>query len=170
MVKTGCQTLLMVAALALCACGFHLKGLIELPKWFNGVYVGGSNGVPAPLLQGIRNQIEANGRTVRQQPADAQFLLIVLNEHIDKNITSVSASTSPRQYELTYSLSYRLANRQGRIIQAPSTLKITRYLTVNNDRILGSDFEEATIVSEMRRDVVSRLLQRISMLNNNHAA
>lgn len=159
---------MMIAALALCACGFHLKGLIELPQWFNGVYVGGDN-IPAPLLQLLRNQLEANGRRVQPQPRDAQYLLIIVNEHLDKNITSVSASTNPRQYELTYNLSYRLSNRQGRVLQGPATLKVTRFLTVNNDRILGSDFEEATIVSEMRRDVVSRLLQRISVLNH-HAA
>lgn len=166
--KTGCQALIMIAALAMGACGFHLKGLIELPRWFNGVYVGG-DGAPAPLLQLLRNQIEANGRHIQLQPRNAEYLLIIEHEHVDKNISSVSASTTPRQYELTYSLRYRLSDRRGRILQGPASLKITRFLTVNNDRILGSDFEEATIVSEMRRDVVSRLLQRISVLNH-HAA
>lgn len=166
--KTGCLALTMLAALTLSACGFHLKGVIDLPKWFNGIYVGG-NGIPAPLLQLLRNQIEANGRRVQQEPRNAQYLLVILSEHLNKNLTSVSASTSPRQYELTYSVSYQLVSRQGRRLQGPSTLKVVRFLTVNNDRILGSDFEEATIVSEMRRDIVSRLLQRISILNH-HAA
>ncbi|MDF1928913.1 hypothetical protein PGH45_00900 [Legionella pneumophila] len=39
---------------------------------------------------------------------------------------------------------------------------MSRQLTVNNDRILGSNEEQALLVSEMRRDAAIQIINRLN--------
>lgn len=144
----------------LSGCGFHLRGIPELPKWLNQVAIINKDVQPdLPIL--IKEQLQANGVTVIEEPQNAPYDLILQSEQISQQIVSVSSSTTPRQYQLTYNVFFKLLSAQGEEIIPLRKIVVTRQITLNSDRILGSDAEEAIIQKEMRETIARRILMQI---------
>ena len=55
-----------------------------------------------------------------------------------------------------------LQTSKGQVIKAPRLVTVSRQLTVNNDRLLGSNEEETVLISEMRREAVIQIINRLS--------
>ena len=145
----------------LSACGFHLRGLMDKPLWLDRVAVvleHADRDLQALLLE----QLKANAVRVCADPSQARYWLIVEQEDLRQHITSISSSTTPRQFQLVYSVRFRLQDPKGAPKIASQAVVVTRQLTVNSDRILGSNFEEATLDHEMRREASVQILQRLS--------
>ena len=117
----------------------------------------------------MKNQLKAYGIQVTNDPALAQHWLIIEEEDIQQNISSISSSTTPRQYELTYTLVFKLQRAKGAEIIPSNRVIVTRQITLNSDRILGSKDEAELEKSEMRQDAVIQILYRLSRAvpNNN---
>lgn len=147
--------------LLLVGCGFHLRGMIDIPPWLNNVYivVQQAHRDLGPLL---RDQLQAYKVQVNPDPASAKYWLIIESDSIQRNITSVSSSTTPRQYQLIYTVSFKFQQTKGKEIIPPSQVVVTRQITINGDRILGSNQEEALLISEMRRDAAIQIINRLS--------
>ena len=141
-------------------CGFHLRGMVDMPQWLENVaIIQEGQRILAPFLQ---DQLEAYKINVVSQPSLAKYWLIIETESFQQQITSISSSTTPRQYQLIYTVHFKLQTAQGRTIIPSSPVIVTRQLTVNSDRILGSDEEEVITRREMRRDAIIQILNRIS--------
>jgi LPS-assembly lipoprotein len=147
--------------LLLVGCGFHLRGMIDIPPWLNNVYIviQQANRDLGPLLS---NQLQAYKVQVNPDPASAKYWLIIESDNIQRNITSVSSSTTPRQYQLIYTVNFKFQQNKGKEIIPPNQIVVTRQITINGDRILGSNDEEALLISEMRRDAAIQIINRIS--------
>ncbi len=155
--------LLILTTLALAGCGFHLRGMIDADsiRWLNSVaiVIQQAHRDLEPLL---RNQLKAYDVTVTTDPALAQYWLIIENEDLQQNISSISSSTTPRQYELTYILNFKLQRAKGAEVIPLNRVVITRQITLNSDRILGSKDEADQQKAEMRQDAVIQILNRLS--------
>lgn len=142
-------------------CGFKLRGMVDMPAWLNniGISVKSAHQELVPLL---RENFQSWGVKTTDDPTQADYLLIIESDASQQQITSVSASTTPRQYLLTYTVVYSLLKRNGVPVVTSNIVSISRQLTVNNDRILGSDAEESMIYTEMRREAVMQIINRLS--------
>jgi LPS-assembly lipoprotein len=142
-------------------CGFHLRGFVDMPRWFNKVAIIVQQGHRdiAPLLH---KQLQAYNIEVTDEPSAAPYWLIIQSDNMQENISSVSSSTTPRQYQLVYTLRFKLQKANGVEIIPASQIIVTRQITINSDRILGSTDEEELQKSEMRRDAVIQIINRIS--------
>jgi len=155
-----------IALIILCSgCGFHLRGSLELPKKLNyiAIIVHDAHREIAPL---IRDQLRAYHRDVVEDPALAQYWLIVERDSLTQNITGISSSTTPRQYELLYTVQFKLQSTHAADLEQEQEQKIfvTRALTVNSDRILGSNDEEAHITQEMMQNAAIMILDRLGAI------
>jgi LPS-assembly lipoprotein len=151
---------LSASFLFLASCGFHLRGMVDMPAWLNDVSIVIQNAEHqlGPLL--IKH-LEAYSIRICANPARAKYWLIVEEDHFSQDITSVSSSTTPRQYQLTYRVRFKLQQANGPEIIPSRTVIVTRQLTVNSNRILGSNAEEGLFQEEMRRDAVLQVIDRI---------
>ena len=146
--------------LLLSGCGFHLRGAVDLPPWLNDVAIlteSGNHDLD-PLL---RERLQAYNIDINPIPTSAKFRLIIQSAVFQQQITSVSSSTTPRQYQLIYTVLFKLQDASGKELIPLSTVTVTRQITVNSDRILGSDEEEAITKGEMRRDAIMQILNRL---------
>ena len=145
----------------LVSCGFHLRGMVDIPPWLNNVYIVVEQGHRdlGPLL---RDQLQAYKVQVNTDPASAKYWLIIESDSIQRNIASVSSSTTPRQYQLIYTVYFKFQQAKGKEIFPSSPILVTRQITINGDRILGSTDEEAQLISEMRRDAAIQIINRLS--------
>jgi LPS-assembly lipoprotein len=114
------------------------------------------------LASKLRAQLEGYKISVNPEPLHATYWLVINKSNVQQQIISVGSTTKPRQYQLIMRTEFTLQTPKGQIIKAPRTVFVSRQFTANNDRILGSDYEERVLISEMRHDVVIQILNRLS--------
>lgn len=153
--------MLPVAFLWLSGCGFHLRGVKGLPESLQNVAII-NQGAHPDLAEGLKKQFKHYHVRVNPEPATAAYWLILLKDTFKQDIFSISSSTTPRQYELFYTVRYKLQNPRGKALIPENQLIVARQFTSNADRILGSDYEEAQIKKEMRRDAVIQMLYKLA--------
>jgi LPS-assembly lipoprotein len=151
----------LIVALCLSACGFHLRGIVDIPTWLNNVAVV-SKGEHKELVDLLRSQFDGYHIQVNEDAAQADYWIVINYVTLKQQIISIGASTNPRQYQLIMTVEFLLTTPKGNIIKPPRKIFVTRQFTVNNDRILGSNEEEALLVSEMRQEAVVQIINRLS--------
>lgn len=156
----------LVLMLVTSACGFHLRGTLDVPLWLNNISII-SKEDNKELASLLKAQLEGYKIQVNHEPSLAKYWLIINDSTYQQKIISIGASTNPRQYQLILSVEFMLKTRKGEIIKPPSQATATRQLTVNNDRILGSNDEETVLIKEMKQDIVIQIINRLSRLGTN---
>ncbi len=151
----------IILALLLSACGFHLRGLIDVPEWLDNVSIISKDG-NKELISILKSQLEGYKVKVNPEPALAKYWLIINKTTFQQQLVSVGSSTNPRQYQLILAVEFMLQTSKGQVIKAPRLVTVSRQLTVNNDRLLGSNEEETVLISEMRREAVIQIINRLS--------
>ena len=116
----------------------------------------------SPLLQ---RRLEAYKVQINPDPDLASYWLIIESDSIRQDISSISSSTVPRQYQLIYTVQFKLQKAKGEELISSTPIFETRQATINGNRILGSNEEEDLLKSEMRRDAVIQIINRISKLD-----
>lgn len=146
----------------LCSCGFHLRGSLHIPEAAMPIAVVSKSG-HSPLERLLENQLSLQNVGVTNDPSKANYLIIILNQRMRQEIAAVAASTAPRQYQLTYRVVFELQKVKGKkpLLTEPITVSVSRLLTINNDRILGSDSEAALLKHEMQVDIATQILARL---------
>jgi len=156
-------TWLLIAAVfvSLSACGFKMRGPVDLP--FHSIYVA----IPDASLLGseLRRQLHANGHTEVLPSADgAQVIMDVLQESKEKQILSLNSQGRVREYTLLYNFSFRLRNAQGKEFLEPVKMQLKRTITYNEDVVLAKEYEEASLYRDMQNDLVQQVMRRLSVV------
>lgn len=155
------RILILWISCLLVGCGFHLRGMIDMPQWVNHVAIIIETG-HRDLESLLRVQFESYHIQLDENIHQAQYWLVIEQDREEQHITSVSSSTTPRQYQITYSVRYKFQKANGQEIIPSSLIVLTRQITINSDRILGSNDEENKLKKEMRRDAAIQIIERIS--------
>lgn len=162
--KHFCFLLLGLFCLISSGCGFHLRGFSDFPRWLDNIAIVIQNTHP-DLETLLKAQFEFYHKMVCNIPSQASYLLVLEEDNYREQITNVSASTTPRIFLLTYTVKFSLLASNGRPILASSTVRVTRQLTINNNRLLGSDLEEAVLKNELRKEAAVNIANRLSFVN-----
>ena len=144
------------------SCGFHLRGLSSIP--FESVYIQASD--PLVVLD-IKRRIQASSKTiVLDSPNDSQAILHILNARKRKVILSVSGSGRVREFQLRYSISFKVTNKSGREVVPISNIEIKRVLPFSDSAFLASQMEEKMLVKEMKKDAILKMMDRLGKINS----
>lgn len=132
-----------------------------MPRWLNHIAVVIEQ-AQRDLGPSLVESLQSYHLIVDSSPTTAQYWLIIQHDYLQKQIASISSSTTPRQYELIYTVQFKLMEAKGRDILPPTTIHIMRQATVNSDRILGSNQEEALLIHEMMKEAATQIINRVS--------
>jgi LPS-assembly lipoprotein len=144
------------------SCGFHLRGLSSIP--FESVYIQASD--PLVVLD-IKRRIQASSKTiVLDSPNDSQAILHILNARKRKVILSVSGSGRVREFQLRYSISFKVTDKTGREVVPISNIEIKRVLPFSDSAFLASQMEEKMLVKEMKKDAILKMMDRLGKTNS----
>jgi len=149
----------LLATGLLAGCGYHLRGSADFA--FKHLYIG----IPANTLMGsdLRRAIRGGSDTVVvADPKEADALLDVLQDTRTKTILSITTEGVVREYRLTQRFGFRLRDKAGKELIAPSTMVLTRDLTYNEANALAKDYEEQQLYRDMQRDIVQQLMRRLA--------
>ncbi|MBY0241183.1 MAG: hypothetical protein K2X55_17895 [Burkholderiaceae bacterium] len=160
---------LLAAALAstLSACGFHLRGdggHYRLP--FPAMYVGLPES--SPLAIDLKRNIRANGSTeVVGDPKLADGVIEVLTDPEktrSKSILSLNSNGRVREYLLTYTIQFRVRDKLGNELLAPTQISLNRPITFNETQLLAKEQEEALLYKDMQTDLVQQMMRRMAAI------
>ncbi|MES2071473.1 MAG: LPS assembly lipoprotein LptE [Pseudomonadota bacterium] len=153
---------LFALALLLSACGFAMRGAVSFP--FKSIYVGFSDA--SPLGGELKRNIRANGQTViASNPNDAEVILDVLAENREKVILSLNSQGRVREYNLLYTLRFRVRDKAGKEFLEPTDISLKRNITFNESQVLAKEAEEAVLYRDMQTDLVQQVMRRLAVLN-----
>ena len=148
--------------MVLLSCGFHLRGLSSIP--FESVYIQASD--PLVILD-IKRRIQASSKTVvLDNPNDSQAILHILNARKRKVILSVSGSGRVREFQLRYSISFKVTDKTGREVVPISNIEIKRVLPFSDSAFLAAQMEEKMLIKEMKKDAILKMMDRLGKINS----
>lgn len=146
-------------ALFIAACGFQLRGAMQLP--YQSLYIAvASDGT---LGMELRRQLRASqpGLLVEDgKPAEAIFRQ--LSDNRERIIAAINADGRAREYQLRLSYSFRLENAKGEPLTPTSQIIIAREITYDDNQVLSKDQEEAFLWLSMEKDLVQQILRRLA--------
>ena len=153
------NSLVLLLALTLTACGFQLRGAADLS--FKTLYI---QGPKLSISRELQQSLKANGIQVVESAKKAELLLELVNEVNEKRILSLSGGGLVREYELNYSVNFRTREPANALWGPVQTVQVRRDYSYNDNALLGKLDEEARLNTDMRKDAVREVLRRLTAI------
>ena len=153
--------LLLLTALTLSACGFHMRGTVDLP--FKTVLITGI-GKNTPLGVDLTRNLHLSGAEVVEKVADADAILQILSDTHEKKIEALDTSGNVRDYALYDRVRFVLKDKSDAIIVGPITVVLKRDITYDPNQELAKQTEEVLLYREMQRDLVQQIMRRLGAI------
>lgn len=148
----------LLLCLALSGCGFHFRGATKLP--FSSVHVAATE--YTSFASDLKRYLSSGNRAkVVDQREQAEVVLEVLSESTNKQILSLSAAGKVREFELHYTVRFRLSDQQQREWIALAEIELHRDFTFDDTSVLAKEAEEGNLLRDMKRDALRLILRRL---------
>ncbi|TAK62548.1 LPS assembly lipoprotein LptE [Methylobacter sp.] len=152
------KSIVFVLALLLSACGYHLRGALELPANMKNVYVEGGSGL---LHQQFGQIMKTSSAQLVSSRKGAGIVIKILNEDFNRRVLSLGAAGKTNEFELVYRLDYEFANASDTPLMERQTVEVRReYFNDVQQFVLAKDNEEAVIRNEMYQQAVHTIVNR----------
>jgi LPS-assembly lipoprotein len=151
----------------LIACGYRMRGMVDLP--FKVIAITGN---PSPLLRADLQIAILTGTDVKVaiNPKDADLILEVTNEINGREILAYNSNGQVSAYRLTIRAMFRVYDVAGGDIVPESEIYMTRDMDFSNTTVLATDVQQQQFLTLMRKDLAVQILRRISSAAKNPQA
>jgi LPS-assembly lipoprotein len=153
------RTLLVaLAATPLAGCGFKLRGAQTLPIDTLYLALPINSPVGAEITRVVRSSTNARVVTDRKT---AQAIFELLGEAREREVISVNVQGRAREYQLRLQTTFRVVDRDGVELIAPTALTARRDIAFNEAEFLAKESEEALLYRDMQSDLVRQMVNRL---------
>ena len=151
----------------LIACGYRMRGMVDLP--FKVIAITGN---PSPPLRADLQTAILTGTDVKVaiNPKDADLILEVTNEINGREILAYNSNGQVSAYRLTIRAMFRVYDVAGGDIVPESEIYMTRDMDFSNTTVLATDVQQQQFLTLMRKDLAVQILRRISSAAKNPQA
>jgi LPS-assembly lipoprotein len=158
-------TLFLMTFLLLTACGYQLRGVVQLPKGMENIYLENASG---PLRDEIKKALKFSKGQLVATPQAAGVVIKISQEKMKTRVLSLSATGKANQFELIYSLIFSVYEPSGKLLLANQRVQNQRSYFNNQQEILAQTNEEQLIRNEMYNQAVRSIVirTRIAMENS----
>ena len=155
------RTFLLLMALTLAACGFHLRGsnLKDVQFAFKSLYLKAPG--ETPFVVDLRRVLKSNNIELLPVADKADLVLEVVSEQTTKQILSLSGAGRVKEYQLFYRVSLRAYDNQQNDWLPAEEISLSRILPYDDEQVLAKEQEEAALYKDMRVDAVSQAVRRL---------
>ena len=137
------------------ACGFHLRGTADLA--FSRLYIKGTSSISKDLI----NTLKTNGVKIVTQPEEAEIMLELMSDGVEKRILSLGGKGSVREFELFYRVKFRVRDASEELWGQEQIIEARRDFSYLDTELLAKSYEEAMLYEDMRRDATRELMRRL---------
>lgn len=149
----------VLAVSLLAGCGFHLRG--DAAFAFTSIYINAPSSPPMNT-ELTRSIASASNAKVVDSPTAAEVVLEVPVVADDKDVLSLSAAGSVREYQLVKRVAFRLRDKNGIDWMPAGEVVVRRSYTFNETQVLARDLQEQRLLREMQTDAVQQIIRRLS--------
>jgi LPS-assembly lipoprotein len=157
------RTILGFLALApvngLIACGYRLRGMVDLP--YKIIAITGSPSPPlrADLQTSILTGTDAK---VAINPKDADLILDITSDLNGREILAYNSNGQVSAYRLNIRVGFRAYDNTGTDVVPEAEIYMTRDMDFSVSTVLATDVQMQQFLSLMRRDLAVQILRRVS--------
>ena len=168
----------LVIAASINACGFQLRGSIDLADTLSPIYIEQNSAFE--LAREIKSLLVANKIKVVNRAGQSNATLSLLNEEKTRRTLSVDGSGRVREYRLSYRVNFVIdtkqsasaaiensdvKNNQDSISQ--DSISLSRSLLFDPDAVLAVTNEAEILYEDMRRDAARLILLKLQARSKN---
>jgi len=148
--------LLMLSLLS--ACGFKLRGTVEIPPELNPMYLQGGGG---PLNRAILQRLGYSEVRLAPRPQDARVTVRILRESRSSRVIAVDRNGKVLARELYYRVSFDAVGKDGKELVPAQNLDLVRTYDNPDVEVLGKQLEADLIYEDLAQDAADRILDRL---------
>ena len=157
--KIRLKLLFLVIAITLSSCGFKLKGSYEIPYQTIYLQAAGESRVGRIIKRKI--QRKSNIEIVQTLSA-AEVTINILEEVSTRAVAVLSNVGSVDEYELIYTVRYRIGPGQNSISMQEGQIVLRRKITHSDLDIAAKSNEEDVLINDMASEAATGILVRLS--------
>jgi len=151
------NSVLLSILLFITACGYHLRGSIDLPEGLKSIYL---QGATAQLQKTMQETLRSSGGVLVSTAKQAGLVIQIIKEKMDRRVLSLSSTGRANEYEITYDLDFILIDSEGNELSSKQKIEISKDYFNDQEEVLGKDNEERVIREEMYRKAVQSIVNR----------
>jgi LPS-assembly lipoprotein len=156
------RALAVTLALLVSACGFQLRGQVELPEAMARTYISAADR-QSLFYRKLEAGLRMNGVDVVDSPIEASAVLNILDDDTGRRVLSVSARNVPREYEVYYRIEFSVEAGESMMIR-PQEQALVRDYTYDETRVLGKAREEDQLREAIAEDLVRVVMFQLAAL------
>lgn len=160
------KAVFVVLLAGLTGCGFQLRGQLALPPVLERTYLQVAAGDRSTLYQHLKAGLQVNGVSLVTDRNSATAVVEVGGESVSKQTLVKSSSGSALEYELFYSVDFRVTGADGKALISRQDVRLSRDLLYDNATVIGRDTGETRATEDMRKDAAQAILRRIAALSS----
>ena len=161
----------VTVVISLYACGFQLRGSINLSADLSPIYIEQNNAFD--LAREIRALLATNKIKVVEDASRSKAQLILLNEEKSRRVLSVDGSGRAREYLLHYKVNFIIkaaaeyTETKDKADTIPQdSISVERSLLFDPDAVLAVTNEAEILYKDMRRDAARLILLKLQARSN----
>ena len=147
------------SSLLVSGCGFHLRGKIDVPESLMRLHVKGDD---VELVHDLEKSLKFSDIVIVDE-GDNAALLDISNTTYVKEVNGTTSGGIASNYKMTYTVNYVVTDANGEFLQKDSVNQ-SRTLAYDAANILLFEREEIFLQEEMRKELVSFILRRMSKI------
>jgi LPS-assembly lipoprotein len=151
------KSVILIMALLSSACGYHLRGALELPAGMKNVYLDGGS---AELREQFKRAMDISSVALASSPETAGIIVKIFNEDNQRRVLSLGSGGTANDFELSYRFDYELVDAKNKVLSARQPIEIKREYYNDQLAVIAKDNEETIIRNEMYQQAVRTIVNR----------
>lgn len=156
-IKSLIRVAVVTSMLLLTACGYHLRGSIDIPDEMKNIYMEGAS---SQLHREMKQSLRTSEGELVGVPAQAGMVIKILKDDMQRRVLSLDSQGKATEFELNYTVSYMLLDSSGNVLLEQQDLEINRDFFNSQQDILAKNNEEVVIRDEIYRQAVRTIVTR----------
>ena len=145
---------------ALSACGWRLRGKVDLP--YKSILISGN------LTQELRDDLDmmlrVNGIKIVKNVKESELVLEIISEQNARQILSYNGAGQITAYRIISRVVFRAFDPNGIELLPESDIYLTRDIDFNQANVQAFDQQVLEFVKTMRIDIVGQLMRRLASI------
>src|ERR1700682_6234926 len=142
----------LAATLVLSACGFHMRGEVQLPAGMQRVHVQIADPY-SPLGRDLEAALKRSGAKVENAAGEGIAEISIPAVSIAPIVRSVGANAFVNEFSMVYHVEMQITDANGKILMPKQVTEHSREFTFDQTQAIGTSAEQDEIKKEMERDM-----------------
>jgi len=153
------MVLMLAGMLLTSACGFKLRGDVEIPDALNPMFIQASRG--SAVRDAILDRLQGSQVRLAAGPQDARVIIRIKSETSGSRVAALDRNGKALASELHLYVAFDAVTPDGKQLAPLQTLDLVRTYENPDVEVLGKQLEASLIVKDLARDAASRILGRM---------